>query len=231
MPPPSHNHVFGSKGTGEPRAPPARRPTAPMWAPRSEAQSGRSGPHGLPCPGPEAEHGPAGVRRARGEVDSRAAGPRLPPYTHLITPSLPPRHYDPPWETEAPWLVSPVSAGEAARVQEESVSSGPAGVLLCLALCIHPARGLPAPPPAGRRSPPSWHRPHPVVRHSPPQRAAGHPQRRPPNQPPVMGVMPGGHMPTGDWSSLPPWSLPPTDTAALRTCGPGLKGLLHTLQP
>lgn len=75
MPPPSYDHAFGSKGTGEPRAPPAQRPTAPTRAPRSEAQSGRSGPHARPCPGPEAGHGPAGGRRARGEADSRAAGP------------------------------------------------------------------------------------------------------------------------------------------------------------
>ena len=75
VPPPGLDRTCGSKGTGEPHALPARRPTAPTRAPRSEAQSGRSGPHARPCPGPEAGHGPAGGRRARGEADSRAAGP------------------------------------------------------------------------------------------------------------------------------------------------------------
>ncbi|CAD7680464.1 unnamed protein product [Nyctereutes procyonoides] len=211
MPPPSHDHAFGSKGTGEPRAPPARRPTAPTRAPRSGAQSGRSGPHGLPCPGPEAGHGPAGGRRARGEANSRAAGPRLPPYTHLITPSLPSHHDDPPGKLRPLAGVRVQRAGRGAPLPGALHAPGPGASL-------HPHL------PAGAPLPPG-------VAHSPPQRATGHPQRRPPNQPPVMGVMPGGHLPTGDWSSLPPPSLPPTDTAALRTCGPELKGLLHTQQP
>ncbi|CAD7680694.1 unnamed protein product [Nyctereutes procyonoides] len=181
-----------------------------MRAPRSEAQSGRSGPHGLPCPGPEAGHGPAGGQRARGEADSRAAGPRSPPYKHLIIPSLPPppRHDDPSGETEAPSPVSPVSTGEAARVQEESVSSGPGagGSSAWRSACTWPGASLHPHLPAGAPLPPG-------VAHTPWSGTA----------------LPGG--PQGDWSSPPPPSLSPTDAAALRTCGPGLKRLLHTLQP